>query len=211
MGFFGLGVLAFEVGEGHVQRFVTQPDADNVYSTAWGNFSVADDPFSAAAGHVTWLKPCRPLPSKCPLTTDSVAHLFIDSFLLDGLFYLRHIRAFSGSLIKRQVPRRFRLTGGIDLREPGSKGEGPAPQAFLRTGLDDLSAHSLHVVGFDFQPNSSKTVQELALVGDIPIEKPDVEVFSQANEVPLRVRFRDFAAEDVTIGFTNAVSILPRN
>jgi len=132
MGFFGLGVLAFEVGEGHVQRFVTQPDADNVYSTAWGNFSVADDPFSAAAGHVTWLKPCRPLPSKCPLTTDSVAHLFIDSFLLDGLFYLRHIRAFSGSLIKRQVPRRFRLTGGIDLREPGSKGEGPAPQAFLR-------------------------------------------------------------------------------
>jgi hypothetical protein len=58
-GFFGLGVLAFEVGEGHVQRFVTQPDADNVYSTAWGNFSVADDPFSAAAGHVTWLKPLQ--------------------------------------------------------------------------------------------------------------------------------------------------------
>ena len=29
--FFGLGVLAFEIGESHVQRFVTESDADVVY------------------------------------------------------------------------------------------------------------------------------------------------------------------------------------
>ena len=30
---------------------------------------------------------------------------------------------------KRRGPRRFRLIGGIDLPEPGSKGEGQVPQA----------------------------------------------------------------------------------
>ena len=38
-----------------------------------------------------------------------------------------------------------------------------------------------------------------------------MEVFSQANEVPFGIRFHDFSTEDITIEFTNAVSILPRN
>src|SRR5215471_11018472 len=38
--------------------------------------------------------------------------------------------------------------------------------------------------------------QELALVRNIPVQKSDVEVSPQANEVPFRIRFRDCAAED---------------
>jgi hypothetical protein len=40
--------------------------------------------------------------------------------------------------------------------------------------------------------------EELALLRDIPIEKPDIEVFSQTKEVPFVLLFRDFAAEDIT-------------
>jgi hypothetical protein len=38
-----------------------------------------------------------------------------------------------------------------------------------------------------------------------------MEVFSQTKEVPFVLLFRDFAAEDITIKFTNAVPILSRN
>ena len=53
------------------------------------------------------------------------------------------------------------------------------------TGFEDFSAHFLHVVGFDFQPDRSCSPKELALIRDIPIEKHDIEVFSQAQEVPI--------------------------
>jgi hypothetical protein len=33
--FFGFGVLAFEIGECHVERFVTEPDANRVYRNAF--------------------------------------------------------------------------------------------------------------------------------------------------------------------------------
>jgi len=38
-----------------------------------------------------------------------------------------------------------------------------------------------------------------------------VEIFSQAYEVPFGMRSQDPATEDITIEFTNAVSILPRS
>jgi hypothetical protein len=75
----------------------------------------------------------------------------------------------------------------------------------------DFPRHFFHLVGLDFQPDRPSRPQELTLIRDIPIEKPDVEVFSQANEIPFGIRFRDFAAEGITIKFANAVSILPRN
>lgn len=36
-------------------------------------------------------------------------------------------------------------------------------------------------------------------------------IFSQTKKVPFTIRFRDFAAQDITIKLTNAVSILSRN
>jgi len=50
------------------------------------------------------------------------------------------------------------------------------------TGFEDFSTHLLYVVRLEFQPDSSKTSQELALISDIPVERPDIEIFSQANE-----------------------------
>jgi hypothetical protein len=75
------------------------------------------------------------------------------------------------------------------------------------TGLEDLAAHSLRVVGLDFQPDRSGRPQELALIRDIPIEKPDIEVVSQTKEVPLVLLFRDDAPEDITIKPADAVPI----
>jgi len=79
------------------------------------------------------------------------------------------------------------------------------------TAFEDFSTHLLYVVRLEFQPDSSKTSQELALISDIPVEKPDIEIFSQANEVPFRIRFHDLPTEDITIELTNTVSLLPRN
>src|SRR5438046_10746138 len=79
------------------------------------------------------------------------------------------------------------------------------------TEIENLPRHFFHVVGLDFQPDRSCSPQELALIRDIPIEKPDIEVFSQTKEVPFVLLFRDFATEDVTIKFPDAVPILSRN
>ena len=42
LGFFRLGILAFEIGERHVQRFVTE--AGSVGAEPWLNFRMADQP-----------------------------------------------------------------------------------------------------------------------------------------------------------------------
>jgi hypothetical protein len=79
------------------------------------------------------------------------------------------------------------------------------------SGFEDFLAHFLHVVGLDFKPDRSCGPQELALIRDIPVEKSDIEVFSQTKEVSLGIGFRDFAPEDITIKLTNTVPILPWN
>src|SRR5262249_13589247 len=68
-----------------------------------------------------------------------------------------------------------------------------------------------YVVGLDFEPNRSCSSQRLARIRDISIEKRDIEVFSQANEIPLGISLHKLAPEDITIEFTNAVSISTRN
>src|SRR6516225_3427056 len=78
------------------------------------------------------------------------------------------------------------------------------------TRLQDLSSEFFHAVGLEFQPDRSCGPQELALIRDIPIEK-DVEVFSEAKEVPVVLLFRNCAAEDITIKLTNAVPVLTGN
>ena len=35
LGFFGLSIFAFEIGERHVERLVSEPDADRVYRHAF--------------------------------------------------------------------------------------------------------------------------------------------------------------------------------
>src|SRR5262249_21871005 len=68
-------------------------------------------------------------PRRTPRTSSGTSIIFpffavpLLSFPCPGLLRLHH---------KRIGPRRFRLTGGIDLPEPGSKGEGPALQASSR-------------------------------------------------------------------------------
>ena len=43
--FFRFGVLAVEIGEHHVERFVPEPDADGFHShLPWLNFQIADNP-----------------------------------------------------------------------------------------------------------------------------------------------------------------------
>src|SRR5437016_13298637 len=79
------------------------------------------------------------------------------------------------------------------------------------TEIENLPRHFFHVVGLDFQPDRSGSPQELAFIRDIPIEKPDIEVFSQTKEVPFVLLFRDDATEDITITLANAVSISLRN
>ena len=61
------------------------------------------------------------------------------------------------------------------------------------TGLDDISTYFFHVVGFELQPNRPSTAQELTLVGHVSVEY-DIEVVSQANEVPVGIRLRDLAS-----------------
>src|ERR1700704_4200273 len=129
----------------------------------------------------------------------------------DCRFYLCHVRAFSASFIKGEVL--------VDSDQPEALTsrslEVEVGVRYLKlpdeTGLDDLSAHFLHVVGLDFQPDRSGSPQELALIRDIPIEKPDIEVFSQTKEVPFVLLFRDDSPEDITIELANAVSISLRN
>src|SRR2546422_629267 len=81
----------------------------------------------------------------------------------------------------------------------------------LESGLEDLAAHFLHVVGLDFQPDRSGRPQERALIREIPIEKPDIEVVSQTKEIPFVLLFRDDAPKDITIKLANAVPISLRN
>lgn len=59
------------------------------------------------------------------------------------------------------------------------------------TGLDYSLAQFFDVVGLDFQPDGSSTSQELACIGNIPIEKGDIEVFSQAKEVSFGICYRN--------------------
>jgi hypothetical protein len=66
------------------------------------------------------------------------------------------------------------------------------------TGLEDLAADFLHVVGLDFQPDRSGSPQELALIRDISMEKSDIEGFSQTKEVPFVLLLRDDASEDIS-------------
>src|ERR1700746_167093 len=111
---------------------------------------------------------------------------FSHGLLCDRLFYLCHVRAFSGPLIKGEVLVNSNQPEALTSWSLEIKGRVRYLQFPDETGFEDLSPHFLHVVGLDFQPNRSGTSQELALIGDIPIEKPDEEVFSQANEVPFR-------------------------
>src|SRR5439155_2673439 len=132
-------------------------------------------------------------------------------FSCDCCSDLCHVRACSGSLIKGEVlvdadqpqaltSRRLEVEVGVRHFELPDE-----------TGLEDLAAQFLHVVGLDFQPDRSSSPQELALVRDIPIEKPDIEVFAQTKEVPFVLLFRDDSPEDITIEVANAVSISLRN
>jgi hypothetical protein len=63
-----------------------------------------------------------------------------------------------------------------------------------QTGLDDLRFPQ--VGGFEFAPNRSETAQELPLVVTSTDRNPMWKFSSQTNEVPLWVRFRDFAARE---------------
>jgi hypothetical protein len=60
-------------------------------------------------------------------------------------------------------------------------------------------------------PNRSSRSQELALISDVTVEKSDMEVVAQADEVPIGIGLCDLAAEDTAIEFTDAIPILPRN
>src|ERR1700741_3211618 len=129
----------------------------------------------------------------------------------DCCFDLRHVRAFSGSLIEGEVlvnadqpealtSRRLEIEVGVrDLELPDD------------TGLEDLAADFVHVVGLNFQPDRSGGPQELPLIRDISIEKSDIEVFSQTKEVPFVLRLRDDTSEHITVELANAVSISLRN
>jgi hypothetical protein len=79
------------------------------------------------------------------------------------------------------------------------------------TEFEDLARQFLDLVGFNFEPNSSGASQKLALVRDIRVEKRDVEIVSQANEVPFGIGLRDFSTEYIAIEFANPLSILLRN
>jgi hypothetical protein len=50
LGFFRLSILAFEVGERYVQRFVTEPGWMIFIDAASANFRLADQPSTAHAG-----------------------------------------------------------------------------------------------------------------------------------------------------------------
>src|SRR5215469_3942853 len=129
----------------------------------------------------------------------------------ERLFYLGHVRTFSGPLIKRKVL--------VDSDQPKALASRSLEvKVWVRylelpheARLENFPFHFFYAVGLDFQPNRSRTSQELALVGDIPIEKHDIEVLCQADEVPFGICFCDFAAKNIAIEFTNAVSILPRD
>src|SRR5882672_10984849 len=101
---------------------------------------------------------------------------FSDCLFFDSLLYLCHVRAFSGPLVKEEVL--------VDSDEP-----------------EALTSRSLEV---QVRARYVELPDETGL-SDIPIEKPDVEVFSQANEVPFWVRLHDLATEDITIERTDAV------
>ena len=130
---------------------------------------------------------------------------------LECLFYLWHVRARSRSFIKGEVFVDSDQSDALTSRSLEIEVRVRYFKLPDESGLDDFSGSFLHVVRLDFQPNRSGRSQKLALISYIPIEKRDKEVFSNANEVPFRVGFRDFATEDVAIKLTNAVSILPRN
>jgi hypothetical protein len=79
------------------------------------------------------------------------------------------------------------------------------------TRLQDPSADFFDVVGLEFQPHGSGASQEFAFVRDIPIEKPRIEIVSEANEVPFRIGSRDLATEDIAIELADAVAGLSRD
>src|SRR5258708_272203 len=73
-------------------------------------------------------------------------------------------------------------------------------------GLENSLAPSVQVVGFQLQPNRSEAAQELPLVGDVPVEKPDEEVVPETNEIPLGILLRDLTAENVTVELADVVA-----
>src|SRR5450631_2018929 len=124
---------------------------------------------------------------------------FAHCLLLEGLFYLCHVWAVSGPLIKGEVL--VNSNKPQDLSSWCLKIEMRVRHIELphETRLENVSSHLLHVVRLDFQPDRSRSPQELALIRDIPIEKHDVEVVSQAKEVPIVLFFRDCSAEHIAI------------
>src|SRR6266850_6277238 len=110
----------------------------------------------------------------------------------DCCFYLCHVRAVSGSLIKGEVVVDSDQPETLTSRSLEVKVRVRHLKLPDETGVDDLSAHFLHVVGLDFQPDRSGSPQEFALIRDIPVEEPDIEVVSQTKEVPFVLLFRDY-------------------
>jgi hypothetical protein len=136
---------------------------------------------------------------------------FPRSDLVDGLFYRCDVWSWSGPLIKREVlvdtDQAQALTSG-SLEVQVRVGYLKLPH---ETRMKDLSSRVFYVVRLDLQPDRPGASQELALVTHIPVEKRDIEIIAETNEVPFGLGLRDFATEDITIEVTNAVSILPRN
>src|SRR5262249_10380211 len=129
----------------------------------------------------------------------------------ESFFYLSHVRAFSGPLVKGEVLADSDQPKALTSRSLEVEVRVWHLEIPHKTRLEDFSPRLFEFVGLDFQPDRSCRPQELALIRDITVEKCDVEVLSQANEVPFGIRFRDFAAEDITIELTNRVPVPPRN
>jgi hypothetical protein len=72
-------------------------------------------------------------------------------------------------------------------------------------------APALRVVGLDLQPDRPGAAQELAFIGHVAVEEHDVKVIAQPNEISFGIRFRDFAAENVTAELPDTLAVLMPN
>src|SRR5579859_512131 len=133
------------------------------------------------------------------------------SEVLDRLFHLRHVRPRSHPFVEGEVLVDADQPEALSSRSLEIKVRVGHLELLHETRLENLAAHLLHVVRFDLEPDRSEASQELALIGDVSVKEPDVEVVSNPNEVPLGICLHDLSAEDVTVELSNLVSLLPRD
>src|SRR4029077_6490233 len=109
------------------------------------------------------------------------------------LFHLGHIRPFPHPLVKRQVLIDANQTQTLTSRSLKEKVR-IRPLQPPDTEIENSSGRFFHVGGFDLQPDRSEASQELTLIRNVSVEKRDVEVLSQADEIPFGILLGDFPA-----------------